>query len=77
MTKTKRLKKWPESAELLRKIWLHLGFRKAQLPPGGTRMKGSGGPSFPPCGRAAGVARNLRQTEREGLDPFRAARYVP
>lgn len=41
----------------------------ALRPAGGTRMRGSAHPKLPPCGRAAGVAKNLRVTPPKLSEP--------
>ena len=49
----------------------------ALRPAGGTRVRGSAHPKLPPCGRAAGTAKNLRVTAREPTEPDSLKILVP
>ena len=51
--------------ELLLRWFKAACLREAIKPAGGTPVKGSAHPKLPPCGRSAGIAKNLRATPRK------------
>ena len=51
--------------ELLLRWFKDACLREALKPAGGTPMKGSAHPKLPPCGRSAGIAKDMRATPRK------------
>lgn len=69
-------------ASALMSAYKQLCLLDALRPAGGTPYRGSAHPKLPVCGRAAGVARNLRKTPRQewrtnSRTDIKRVRYVP